>query len=400
MIRGEYVAIYECVIYDKKGNRKSIKLEFDSETDLNSYALENEFKIADTKLIKEKSINKVKNKELSIMCNQLGMLISSGCEITNSLNTIQSNCSHKLKSILKKVNYNLQKGNSISTSFQNTSMFSNFFINMIKAGEVSGKLDEILVSLATYYKKEYEFKNKLLTAMIYPLLLVVVCVLVILFMLIYAVPSLQASFISNERNLPISTKILIQISSFFRSYYELIIILGMILLLIGYKLISKSDKLKYYFDEKVFKLRCTKIIIQTIEISKFIRCFYILISSGIQVVNALEISSSVIKNRYIQQRLYLSKDFIQRGNTITNSLEVSQVFPKIVISMIEVGEETGRLEKCLHSITTNYDNDLDNFINKIVKSIEPIIISIMGISIGAIVISMMIPIFDAVTSFQ
>lgn len=400
MIRGEYVAIYECVIYDKKGNRKSIKLEFDSETDLNSYALENEFKIADTKLIKEKIINKVKNKELSIMCNQLGMLISSGCEITNSLNTIQSNCSHKLKSILKKVNYNLQKGNSISTSFQNTSMFSNFFINMIKAGEVSGKLDEILVSLATYYKKEYEFKNKLLTAMIYPLLLVVVCVLVILFMLIYAVPSLQASFISNERTLPISTKILIQISSFFRSYYELIIILGMILLLIGYKLISKSDKLKYYFDEKVFKFRCTKIIIQTIEISKFIRCFYILISSGIQVVNALEISSSVIKNRYIQQRLYLSKDFIQMGNNITNSLEVSQVFPKIVISMIEVGEETGRLEKCLHSITTNYDNDLDNFINKIVKSIEPIIISIMGISIGAIVISMMIPIFDAVTSFQ
>lgn len=394
------MAIYECVIYDKEGNRKSIKLEFDSETDLNSYALENEFKIADTKLIKEKSINKVKNKELSIMCNQLGMLISSGCEITNSLNTIQSNCSHKLKSILKKVNYNLQKGNSISTSFQNTSMFSNFFINMIKAGEVSGKLDEILVSLATYYKKEYEFKNKLLTAMIYPLLLVVVCVLVILFMLIYAVPSLQASFISNERTLPISTKILIQISSFFRSYYELIIILGMILLLIGYKLISKSDKLKYYFDEKVFKFRCTKIIIQTIEISKFIRCFYILISSGIQVVNALEISSSVIKNRYIQQRLYLSKDFIQRGNTITNSLKVSQVFPKIVISMIEVGEETGRLEKCLHSITTNYDNDLDNFINKIVKSIEPIIISIMGISIGAIVISMMIPIFDAVTSFQ
>ena len=394
------MAIYECVIYDKKGNRKSIKLEFDSETDLNSYALENEFKIADTKLIKEKIINKVKNKELSIMCNQLGMLISSGCEITNSLNTIQSNCSHKLKSILKKVNYNLQKGNSISTSFQNTSMFSNFFINMIKAGEVSGKLDEILVSLATYYKKEYEFKNKLLTAMIYPLLLVVVCVLVILFMLIYAVPSLQASFISNERTLPISTKILIQISSFFRSYYELIIILGMILLLIGYKLISKSDKLKYYFDEKVFKFRCTKIIIQTIEISKFIRCFYILISSGIQVVNALEISSSVIKNRYIQQRLYLSKDFIQMGNNITNSLEVSQVFPKIVISMIEVGEETGRLEKCLHSITTNYDNDLDNFINKIVKSIEPIIISIMGISIGAIVISMMIPVFDAVTSFQ
>lgn len=394
------MAIYECVIYDKEGNRKSVKLEFDSEYELNSYALEKELKIADIKLIKEKSINKVKNKELSTMCNQLGMLISSGCEITNSINTIQSNCSHKLKSILKKVNYNLQKGSSISTSFQNTNMFSKFFINMLKAGEVSGKLDEILISLSNFYKKEYDFKNKLLTAMIYPMLLVVVCILVILFMLIYAVPSLQASFISNETNLPVSTKILIEVSSFFRDYYELIIILGIILLLISYKFISKSYKLKLYFDERIFKFKFSKVIIQTIEVSKFIRCFYILISSGIQVIDALEISSNVIKNRYIKQRLYLSKDFLQRGNSITNSLEVAGVFPKIDISMIEVGEETGSLEKCLYSITTNYDNDLDNFINKIVKSIEPIIISIMGISIGAIVISMMIPIFDAVTSFQ
>ncbi|GAA0865836.1 type II secretion system F family protein [Paraclostridium tenue] len=400
MIRGECVAIYECVIYDKEGNRKSVKLEFDSEYELNSYALEKELKIADIKLIKEKSINKVKNKELSTMCNQLGMLISSGCEITNSINTIQSNCSHKLKSILKKVNYNLQKGSSISTSFQNTNMFSNFFINMLKAGEVSGKLDEILISLSNFYKKEYDFKNKLMTAMIYPILLVVVCILVILFMLIYAVPSLQASFISNETNLPVSTKILIEVSSFFRDYYELIIILGIILLLISYKFISKSYKLKLYFDERIFKFKFSKVIIQTIEVSKFIRCFYILISSGIQVIDALDISSNVIKNRYIKQRLYLSKDFLQRGNSITNSLEVAGVFPKIDISMIEVGEETGSLEKCLYSITTNYDNDLDNFINKIVKSIEPIIISIMGISIGAIVISMMIPIFDAVTSFQ
>ena len=120
------MAIYECVIYDKKGNRKSVKLEFDSEKDLNSYALENEFKIADTKLIKEKSINKVKNKELSIMCNQLGMLISSGCEITNSLNTIQSNCSHKLKSILKKVNYNLQKGTLFQHHFKIRACFQTF----------------------------------------------------------------------------------------------------------------------------------------------------------------------------------------------------------------------------------------------------------------------------------
>ena len=130
------------------------------------------------------------------------------------------------------------------------------------------------------------------------------------------------------------------------------------------------------------------------------RCFYILTSSGIQIVNALDISSNVIKNRYIYQKLYICKDTVQSGNSITNSLKASGVFPEIVISMVEVGEETGNLEGCLYSMTNNYDNDFDSLINKIVKVIEPVVISIMGILIGAIVISMMIPIFDAVTSFQ
>jgi type IV pilus assembly protein PilC len=400
MVRSEYVSIYECVLYDNEGNRKNIKLEFDSERDLNSYAIENELKIADIKVIKEKRTSRVKNKELSVICNQLGMLISSGCEITNSLNTIQSNCSHKLKPILRSINYNLQKGNSISKSFQNTGMFSSFFINMIKAGEISGRLDEILMSLSTYYKKEYEFRSKLLTSMIYPMLLVVVCIFVILFMLVYAVPSFQSSFIGSDNSLPISTKVLINISNFFRSYYKAIIIIVIISGVLIYKRVSKSYRLRCYFDEQIFKFKLTKDIIQTIEVSKFIRCFYILMSSGIQIVNALDISSNVIKNRYIYQKLYICKYTVQSGNNISNSLKASGVFPEIVISMVEVGEETGNLEKCLYSITNNYDNDLDNFINKIVKLIEPVVISIMGILIGAIVISMMVPIFDAVTSFQ
>ncbi|MEG2983726.1 MAG: type II secretion system F family protein [Peptostreptococcaceae bacterium] len=394
------MALYECVLYDKEGNRKNIKLEFDSEKDLNSYAIANEFKIANTKVLKEKRRNRIKNKELSIICNQMGMLLGSGCEITKSLNTIQSNCSYKLKSTLKKINHNLQKGNSISEAFQDTHMFSNFFVHMIKAGEISGKLDEILMSLSIYYKKEYEFRNKLLTSMIYPVVLVVVCIFVILFMLVYAVPNFQQSFIGNEGNLPSSTKILITVSNVLRNYYKLMIFINMILSGLIYRLVSKSDKLKYYFHEKIFKFKYTKNIVQTIEITKFTRCFYILISSGIQIVNALEISSNVIKNRYIYQRLNISKSTIQKGYSIKDSLELSGVFPDVVIAMIEVGEESGNIEGCLYNVITNYDNDLENFVNKIVKLIEPIIVTIMGILIGIIIISIMIPIFDALTSFQ
>lgn len=391
---------YECILYDEEGNRKNIKLEFESEKDLDLYAKENNFKIACTKILKENKMKRLKNKDLSIICNQLGMMISSGCEITNSLNTIRSNCNSKINSILKIINNNLKKGNSISESFQNTYVFSNFFINMIRAGEESGKLDEIFINLSNYYKKEYEFKNKLLTAMIYPLLLIIVSVLVILFMLIYAVPNFQKSFLENNNNLPVSTKILINISMFIRNYYEIIVVILLILVFYILNKIKTSNAFRYFIDKKIFKFRYSKKIVQNIEISKFIRCFYILSSNGIHIISSLDISSKVIGNKYMYEKIEISKENIKKGNSITDSFKLANIFPELVISILKVGEETGNIDKCLKSITENYDRNLESFVNKIVKIIEPIIISIMGIVIGAIVISMMIPIFDAVTSFQ
>lgn len=394
------MSLYECVLYDEDGKRKRKKLSFDSEKELKIYAIENNFKIANIRLIKDKSNEKLKDKELSIMCNQLGMLLSSGCEITHSLNTIQSNCNKKLKPILKNINYNLQKGNSISLSFQNSAKFSKFFINMIKAGEISGKIDEILMDLSDYYKKEYEFKRKLLLAMVYPTALVFTCICVILFTLIYTVPNFQQSFIGNENNLPLSTKFLIGLSMTLKNHYRIIFVL--IVSIIGFTIYicKKEERIKMYIDEKLFKFKFTKSIIQTIEVNKFIRCMYILISSGIQIVSALEISCNVIKNKYMLNKLYISKSLIQKGNSISASLDASKVFPKIVISMIEVGEETGKIEKCLHSININYDNDLDNLTNKIIKLIEPIIVLVLGLMIGILLVSIMTPVFDAVTSFK
>ncbi len=391
---------YECILYDEEGNRKNVKLEFESEKDLDLYAKENNFKIACTKILKENKMKRLKNKDLSIICNQLGMMISSGCEITNSLNTIRSNCNSKINSILKIINNNLKKGNSISESFQNTYVFSNFFINMIRAGEESGKLDEIFINLSNYYKKEYEFKNKLLTAMIYPLLLIIVSALVILFMLIYAVPNFQKSFLQNNNNLPVSTKILINISMFIRNYYEIIVVILLILVFYILNKIKTSNEFRYFIDKKIFKFRYSKKIVQNIEISKFIRCFYILSSNGIHITSSLDISSKVIGNKYMYEKIEISKENIKKGNSITDSFKLANIFPELVISILKVGEETGNIDKCLKSITENYDRNLESFVNKIVKIIEPIIISIMGIVIGAIVISMMIPIFDAVTSFQ
>ena len=392
--------LYECIAYDKKGNRTRKKLSFDSEKELKSYALENNLKIAKIRLLKDKNIKRLRDKDLSILCNQLGMLISSGCEITHSLNTIQLNCIKKLKPILKNVNYNLKKGNSISNSFKNSAKFSNFFINMIKAGEVSGKLDEILMSLSNFYKKEYEFKRKLLLAMIYPIALIIACICVILFTLIYTVPRFQQSFMGNESKLPFTTKLLINFSMNLRNHYKLnFLIIGAIIGLLIY-VCKKEYKFRMYLDKKLFEFKLTRNIIQTIEINKFIRCLYILISSGVQITKALDISCDVIRNKYMVQKLNISKSLIRKGNSIAFSLDKSQVFPKIVISMIEVGEETGKIEYCLSNINTNYEKNLENLTSKIIKLIEPVIVLVLGSVIGVLLVFIMTPVFDAVTSFK
>lgn len=351
-------------------------------------------------MIKNKNNKNLRDKDLSVLCNQLGMLISSGCEITHSLNTIQLNCSKKLKPILKNINYNLQKGNPISLSFKNSAKFSKFFINMVKAGEVSGKLDEILMNLSDYYKKEYEFKRKLILAMVYPIALILTCICVILFTLIYTVPKFQQSFIGSESNLPLTTKILINFSMNLRNHYKIIFfIVGAIIGLLIY-MFKKEYKVRMYFDKKLFEFKLTRNIIQTIEVNKFIRCIYILISSGVQITKALDISCDVISNKYMAQKLNISKSLIQKGNSIAFSLDKSQVFPKIVISMIEVGEETGKMEHCLRNINTNYENNLDNLTSKIIKLIEPIIVLVLGLVIGTLLVFIMTPVFDAVTSFE
>lgn len=394
------MAIYECLVYDKNGERKNLSLEFDSQKDLNFYAIENKYKIVRIKKKKELKKQKLKDKDLSNICEQLGILLSSGCEITKSLKTIQFSFNHKLKSDLKKVSDNLQKGNSISSSFQKTNSFPDFFIYMIKAGEISGRLDEILLSLSKYYKKEHEFKTKLLTSMIYPTILIFMLIMVVIFMLVFAVPNLKESFISTHTQLPNSTKLLIVISDLVRYNFEILIILMILGIIIFYNLIFKSEKIKYEFDKMIFEFKYTKEIVQAIEISKFTRCFYILNSSGIQILNSLDISTDVIKNKFMYEKMNISKEVIQKGYSITTSLSMSNIFPNVVIAMMQVGEETGNLEQSLKNINSNYDSNLETLVNRILKIVEPTIIVVIAISVGAIVISIMIPIFDAITSLK
>ncbi|MGL5507312.1 MAG: type II secretion system F family protein [Paraclostridium sp.] len=393
------MAIYDCVIYDNIGKRKQIKLEFDSEDEIKKYEEEYEVKIISKREIKNNNTRKINQKNLSELCQQLGMLLSSGCEITQSLNNIKSNCNSKMKTTLDSIDYNLRDGNSISISFQKTNMFTDFFLNMIKAGEVSGRIDEIFLSLASYYKREHEFKQKLKAALLYPILLAIVSFFVIIFMIIYVTPKFELTFSGNSIDIPLSTKMLIESSKFIRNYFKEILLITFICIIFLLKYLFKNKNIQLFIESSIFKFKYIRNIVQTIEVNKFSRALYMLMKSGVLIIDALEISSHVISNRFMYNKLYISKEALERGHCISEALELSGVFPNIFISMISVGEDTGNIDKCLHNIMINNESDLDNLVQKIVKLIEPMIIVIMGCIIGVIVIAMMTPMFDAINAF-
>lgn len=387
--------LYKCIVYDKEKNRKSINLEFESESQINSYANLNELKIISIKEMKVKnSSKKLKDREIKILCKEMGILLESGCEITKIFDILKSQSNKRIKTIFNRVTNHIQKGNSITESFQETNSFSNFFISMIKAGEISGNLDKVMNDLSDYYDKEHKLKSKIMLILIYPVILIILSIASMLFILFFIVPNFEIIFQNNGINPPILTKILINISRFIRGNH-IFILTALVISLFMINSYIKSSKFK---NSVTFKIPIIKDISRLVVTSKFCRSFSILIEGGIQIIDAINISSQVIDNEFIYERLVISREYIQRGDSISSSLSKPNIFPKLFISMINIGEESGRLDNSLKAINEFYENDLETKIQQFVKIIEPAITIIIGIVVGIFIISMVLPMFDAITS--
>ncbi|MGL5328737.1 MAG: type II secretion system F family protein, partial [Peptostreptococcaceae bacterium] len=283
-------------------------------------------------------------------------------------------------------------------SFQKTNKFSKFFTNMIKAGEVSGNLDAVMLRLSDYYEKEYKLKCKIKGMLVYPLFLVVASILVSMFMFIAIIPNFERMFSNNGMDAPIVTKVLIIISRLIRNNYILISIVNIFIVSLGLYKIKTSDKIKNKIDEIKLKIPLIKEINKLIITDKFSRAFYILNKSGVEITESIEISSQVIDNYILDKGILHCKENIMRGNDIGESLELVQVFPDLFINMVKIGEESGKLDSTLKSINKFYEQELESKIEHNMKIIEPTIIVLIAIFIGILVISMLMPMFDMISS--
>lgn len=340
-------------------------------------------------------IKKLSEKELSILCNQISIMLESGCEITKIIEILKEQSNLNTSQILNYILNEIINGNSISQSFENTTVFPNFFISMVKSGELSGNLGQAMMTLAIYYDKEQKIKSKIKIISLYPKIVTLIAFIATIFIMVFIVPNFEMVFVNNDITPPKMTQVLINLSLFIRVNYMYIIISLAFMAPILIYYLNTSIKVKRLKERMNLILPIIGDLNKVIITARFCKSFKMLISSGVNILHSIQISSSVLGNEIVYKKLLISQKSIKNGNTIAYSLSVANIFPRMFIHMINVGEESGRIDECLDSVDKYYNNELNIKIERIMKLIEPVTISILSIFIGVIMLAMVMPMFDA-----
>lgn len=392
---------YKCIVYDQENKRKVIDLDFEYEEDVLRFAKENNLKVSSIK--KKGSVfnfsQKLKDKDLKILCKEIGILFESGCEITRLLEVIEAQASKKLKPILRRILREIESGNSITESFKNTSAFSRFFISLVHAGEISSNLDQVMYSLSEYYDKEAKLKSKIISISIYPVILAVVTVVSILSILLFIMPKYEAIYLENNIEIPNVTRGMLFLSSFIRNNYIAILLVIFISVITSIYVVKNNQELRKELYKLFLRLPKLGEIILLNLTNKFSKSLYILVKSGVEIVNAIDISAKVIDKKYIYDMICIANNSVKDGNGIGVSLSKINLFPQLFITMVTIGESAGRLEETLETINKFYEDEIDEKVEIGTKYFENGMILIMGAIVCVTVVSMVIPMFNTISSF-
>jgi type IV pilus assembly protein PilC len=340
---------------------------------------------------------RVKKVEISRFTRQFATMIGAGLPMVQCLEILSNQLeSAEFRNIATKVKEDVQSGSTLSEALsKHKKVFDELYVNMVEAGEMGGALDTILVRLATYREKADGLARKVKGALVYPIVVAIVAGGVTFAMLTYIVPVFAKMFSGMGAELPGPTKTVMGISNFLQAN-SIPIFIGMAALIIGFNFALRYPEVRLNFDR--FKLRMPLLgnLIRKSAVSRFTRTLSTLISSGVSILDALDITSKTSGNMVLQNAIRRSMMSIAEGETITAPLKESGVFPPMVIQMISVGEKTGGLDEMLSKIADFYDEEVDAAVAALTSVIEPVIIVFMGAVIGGIMIAMYLPMFDII----
>lgn len=347
------------------------------------------------KILKSKTQpKKVKLDDLVIFSRQLATMIDAGIPLVHSLGILAEQIENKnLKEVVMTLRSDIEAGMGFSDALsKHPTIFSELFINMARAGETSGMLDEVLDRLASYLERTAALTRKVRSSLVYPAVVISMAIIITSVLLLKVVPTFKGIFETLGGQLPLPTRVLIGVSDLFRHYFLFLVGLMIIFGFLFKKYIS-TPKGRYNFDLNKLKLPVLGQLFRKIAIAKFARTFSTLVKSGVTILNSLEIVSKTSGNKVVEEAVLSCSKSVRDGEPISKFLSKSAVFPPMVCRMINVGEQTGQLEKMLNKIADFYDEQVEAATTALTSMIEPLVIAFLGVVIGGIVISLFLPIF-------
>ncbi|MFZ3065049.1 MAG: type II secretion system F family protein [Nitrospirota bacterium] len=337
---------------------------------------------------------RVKDKDLAVFTRQFATMIDAGLPLVQCLEILSTQSENKsLASALKDIRQDVESGATFTDALRkHPKVFNDLYVNMVAAGEAGGILDTILNRLAAYIEKAMKLKAKVKSALVYPAVIISVAVVVVAILMVWVIPIFSQMFTSMGGNLPLPTKIVVGLSHFFKSNI-IFIIIAIILIIVGLRYFYKSEKGKKIIDALLLKTPVIGILIRKVSVAKFARTMSTLLSSGVPILDGLEIVSRTSGNKVVEKALMDTRQSISEGKTIAEPLGKTTVFPPMVVQMISVGEATGALDAMLSKIADFYDEEVDTAVATLTSMMEPMLMVFLGVVIGFIVIAMYLPIF-------
>jgi general secretion pathway protein F len=340
-------------------------------------------------------LSRIKPVEVAMMTRQLATLIGAGFPLVSALDAlVPQTKSHGFKRILAQIKDLIVEGNSFARALSNyPGQFSPLYINMVRAAETSGTLEIVLERLADIAEKQEALKNRIQTALAYPIFMLIIGTAVLFVLLIYIVPSITSIFSEMNQVLPAPTRFLIFLSAFFKTYWWGLFIIIAVVAVFSNRF-KKTEKGRYWIDKTMLLLPGVGILVKKLSVARFARTLGSLLENGVSMLIALDIVKNIAGNSLISDAVETTAIEVGKGQGLGDALSGSGIFPQLSIQMIQVGEQSGQLETMLTKISDIFENEVETTILRLTSYLEPVMILVMGSVVGFIVLSICLPIFE------
>jgi len=341
-------------------------------------------------------------KEVALMSRQLATMVSSGLTLVRALGVLTDQIESKpLREAMAQVRSDVEQGTLLSAALEKLpKIFPPLYISMVKAGEVGGSLDLVLLKLSTTLEKQVELRSKVRSAMSYPAIVMCLVVLIVSALMIFVVPIFKKLFASLGAKLPVPTQIVIDVSNILASVYLLVVVAAIIIIIVAFRKWISTPGGRQTWDR--FKLRPPIFgpLVHKVALTRFTSTLSSLLTSGVPIIEALDIVANNSGNQIVADAVRGAQDGVRQGQSLSSTLAQYDVMPVMVTQMIETGEESGALDAMLEKVAEFYDNEVSSTIASLTSVLEPLLIVTMGVCIGFIVISMYLPMFNIYTIIQ